>query len=85
MEMHRLASSTRDLLSTSTTRDRISSPTGPEEHDKTHKQQNSQETLYNHQSDSAWNDTSTAENTLTYLLIREMEKATYAQIFFPFS
>lgn len=61
MEMQRLASSRHDL-STSTTRGRIPSPKGPEEQDQARQQKNSQETLYSHQADSAWNDTRTAEN-----------------------
>lgn len=61
MEMQRLASSRHDL-STSTTRDRISSRKGPEEQDQAHQQKNSQKTLYSHQADSAWNDSWTAEN-----------------------
>lgn len=60
--MQRLASSRHDRLSSSITKDRLSSPKGPEEQDQAHKQKNSQETLYNHQADSAWNDTSTVEN-----------------------
>lgn len=63
MEMQRLVSNRHNLLSTSTTRDRMSSPKGPEHQDQAQKQKNSQATLYNHQADSVWNDTSTAENT----------------------
>lgn len=56
MERQRLASSRHDLLSNSTTRDRMSSPKGAEQQDQAQKQKNSQQTLDNHQADSTWND-----------------------------